>query len=86
MYNMMEVELFGYLQCRADQVRRSSTKLPSRLIPCHNTLTAVATMAPRKTYIIGVGKTKYEKPRNRIGYEELGLQAATKALLDAGIK
>ncbi|KAK9897152.1 thiolase-like protein [Cystobasidium minutum MCA 4210] len=42
-------------------------------------------MAPRKTYIIGVGKTKYEKPRNRIGYEELGLQAATKALLDAGI-
>lgn len=39
----------------------------------------------RKTYIIGVGKTAYEKPRNRIGYEELGLQAATKALLDAGI-
>jgi len=39
----------------------------------------------RKTYVIGVGKTKYEKPRNRIGYEELGLQAATKALLDAGI-
>jgi sterol carrier protein 2 len=43
-------------------------------------------MPSRKTYIIGVGKTKYEKPRNRIGYEELGLQAATKALLDAGIK
>jgi len=42
-------------------------------------------MPSRKTYIIGVGKTKYEKPRNRIGYEELGLQAATKALLDAGI-
>lgn len=40
----------------------------------------------RKTYVIGVGKTKYEKPRNRIGYEELGLQAATKALLDAGVK
>lgn len=40
----------------------------------------------RTTYIIGTGKTKYEKPRNRIGYEELGLQAATKALLDAGIK
>lgn len=43
-------------------------------------------MTARKTYIVGVGKTKYEKPRNRIGYEELGLQAATKALLDAGIK
>jgi hypothetical protein len=43
-------------------------------------------MPGRKTYIVGIGKTKYEKPRNRIGYEELGLQAATKALLDAGIK
>jgi len=39
----------------------------------------------RKTYVVGVGMTKYEKPRNRIGYEELGLQAAAKALLDAGV-
>lgn len=43
-------------------------------------------MAPRKTYVVGVGCTKYEKPRNRIGYEELGLQAAVKALQDAGVK
>lgn len=38
-----------------------------------------------KAYIIGVGMTKFIKPRNTYGYEELGLEAAAKALLDAGI-
>ncbi|KLT46138.1 putative sterol carrier protein [Cutaneotrichosporon oleaginosum] len=38
-----------------------------------------------KSYIIGVGSTKFEKPRGERDYDELGLEAAVKALLDAGI-
>lgn len=38
-----------------------------------------------KVYIVGVGMTKFIKPRNTYGYEELGLEASVKALLDAGI-
>lgn len=59
-------------------------------------------MAPRKTFIVGVGMTAcgycaralglkltppstVAKPRNLIDYPELAVEAATKALLDAGI-
>lgn len=69
-----------------------STTLPSSIIFRQGPTTTINCTLPstmrqqRKTYIVGVGMTKYEKPRNRIGYEELGLQAAAKALLDAGVK
>ncbi|TNY22088.1 thiolase-like protein [Rhodotorula diobovata] len=39
----------------------------------------------RKAYIVGVGQTAFEKPRNRVDYPELAVEAATKALLDAGV-
>ncbi|GAA5994111.1 uncharacterized protein JCM10292_001878 [Rhodotorula paludigena] len=45
-------------------------------------------MAPtqtQKAYIVGVGQTAFEKPRNRVDYPELAVEAATKALLDAGV-
>lgn len=42
-------------------------------------------MAPRKVFIAGVGCTAFEKPRNRRDYPEIAVEAATKALLDAGI-
>ncbi|KPV77423.1 uncharacterized protein RHOBADRAFT_51278 [Rhodotorula graminis WP1] len=41
--------------------------------------------ATRKAYIVGVGQTAFEKPRNRVDYPELAVEAATKALLDAGV-
>ncbi|RUP49338.1 thiolase-like protein [Jimgerdemannia flammicorona] len=40
---------------------------------------------PTKAYVIGVGMTKFLKPRGEVDYPEMGLEAATKALLDAGI-
>lgn len=42
-------------------------------------------MPARKSYICGVGCTAFEKPRNRRDYPEIAVEAATKALLDAGI-
>ncbi|KAL8277963.1 hypothetical protein RQP46_009595 [Phenoliferia psychrophenolica] len=42
-------------------------------------------MAPRKTFIIGVGMTEFCKPRGEIDYPELAVEAATKSLLDAGV-
>ncbi|KAI0771012.1 thiolase-like protein [Trametes elegans] len=44
-------------------------------------------MAPKgqRTFIIGVGCTAFIKPRGQRSTEEMGLEAATKALLDAGI-
>ena len=38
-------------------------------------------VSDNKAYIIGVGMTKFIKPRDTYGYEELGLEAAVKALL-----
>lgn len=40
-------------------------------------------VSDNKAYIIGVGMTKFIKPRDTYGYEELGLEAAVKALLDS---
>ena len=36
-------------------------------------------------YVLGVGMTKFVKPRNKIDYTELGYEAGIKALLDAQI-
>ncbi|GAA5902282.1 hypothetical protein JCM6882_000491 [Rhodosporidiobolus microsporus] len=40
---------------------------------------------PRKAYIVGVGSTAFQKPRGLVDYPELAVEAATKALLDAGL-
>ena len=39
----------------------------------------------RATYVLGVGLTKFVKPRGRIDYTELGWEAGVKAMLDAQI-
>lgn len=36
-------------------------------------------------YVLGVGLTKFLKPRNQVDYPELGFEAGVKALLDAHI-
>lgn len=36
-------------------------------------------------YVVGVGLTKFIKPRNLVDYPELGFEAGVKAMLDAGI-
>ncbi|KAI8085022.1 thiolase-like protein [Halteromyces radiatus] len=38
-----------------------------------------------KVYVIGVGMSKFIKPRGEIDYPEFGLEAAVKALIDANI-
>ncbi|KAI6781754.1 Non-specific lipid-transfer protein-like protein [Emericellopsis cladophorae] len=45
-------------------------------------------MAPKKrspAYVVGVGMTKFIKPRGKVDYTELGFEAGVKALLDAQI-
>ncbi|KOS22287.1 Non-specific lipid-transfer protein [Escovopsis weberi] len=43
-------------------------------------------MAPNEpVYVLGVGMTKFIKPRGKVSYTELGFEAGVKALLDAGI-
>ncbi|KAK4228924.1 thiolase-like protein [Podospora fimiseda] len=44
-------------------------------------------MAPQKKpcYVLGVGMTKFIKPRGKVDYTELGYEAGIKALLDAQI-
>lgn len=45
-------------------------------------------MAPnpkQPVYVLGVGLTKFVKPRNAVDYTELGFEAGIKALLDAHI-
>jgi len=37
------------------------------------------------TYVVGVGMTKFIKPRGKVDYTELGFEAGIKALLDAGV-
>ena len=36
-------------------------------------------------YVLGVGMTKFIKPRGKVDYTELGFEAGIKALLDAQI-
>lgn len=45
-------------------------------------------MAPNpreNVYVIGVGMTKFSRPRHERPYTELGFEAGVKALLDAGV-
>lgn len=45
-------------------------------------------MAPKTkepVYVVGVGLTKFIKPRGLVDYPELGFEAGVKAMLDAGI-
>ncbi|KAI0809210.1 thiolase-like protein [Irpex lacteus] len=43
------------------------------------------TLAVKRSFIIGIGCTAFIKPRGKRATEDMGLEAATKALLDAGI-
>jgi len=36
-------------------------------------------------YVLGVGMTKFVKPRGKVDYTELGFEAGVKAMLDAKI-
>lgn len=42
-------------------------------------------MAPTNAYVLGVGMTKFLKPRHERTYHDLGFEAGVKALLDAHI-
>lgn len=42
-------------------------------------------MSTNKVYVIGVGLTEFLKPRGKVSYTELGLQAAVKALVDCNL-
>jgi acetyl-CoA acetyltransferase len=42
-------------------------------------------MTSPKVYVIGVGLTQFLKPRGKVSYTELGLQASVKALIDANL-
>jgi len=45
-------------------------------------------MAPKQrapVYVLGVGMTKFIKPRGKVDYTELGFEAGVKAMLDAQI-
>lgn len=44
-----------------------------------------ANPTPRPAYVLGVGMTKFIKPRGKVDYPELGYEAGIKALLDAQI-
>ncbi|KAL0075118.1 thiolase-like protein [Phycomyces blakesleeanus] len=42
-------------------------------------------MAPERVFVIGVGMSKFIKPRGKVDYTEFGLEASVKALNDAGL-
>lgn len=53
-----------------------------------SSVNAKVTMAPRTKqpcYVLGVGMTKFIKPRGKVDYTELGFEAGIKAMLDAKI-
>ena len=39
----------------------------------------------QNAYILGVGMTKFIKPRGQVDYPEMGFEAGVKAMVDAGI-
>ena len=43
------------------------------------------TSQPGPAYVLGVGMTKFLKPRGKVDYPELGYEAGIKALLDAHV-
>ena len=45
-------------------------------------------MAPKQkdpVYVLGVGMTKFIKPRGKVDYTELGFEAGVKAMLDPSL-
>ncbi|KAF8475007.1 sterol carrier protein 2 [Kalaharituber pfeilii] len=42
-------------------------------------------MSNQPVYVLGVGLTKFIKPRGKVDYPEMGYEAGVKAMLDAGI-
>ena len=42
-------------------------------------------MSVQPVYVLGVGLTKFIKPRGQVDYPEMGYEAGVKAMLDAGI-
>ena len=54
----------------------------------HRLTRSMTTMDDRKVgraYVLGVGMTKFIKPRGKVDYTELGFEAGIKAMLDAKI-
>lgn len=49
------------------------------------TPTPSLSMSPPKVYVVGVGMTHFLKPKGKVSYTELGLQATVKALVDANL-
>jgi sterol carrier protein 2 len=45
----------------------------------------MAAAKPSRVFVVGVGMTPFLKPKPARDYPEMGLEAATKALLDAGV-
>ncbi len=45
----------------------------------------MSTTSSTPVYVLGVGLTKFIKPRNQVDYTELGYEAGIKSLLDAGL-
>lgn len=41
--------------------------------------------AKENVYVVGVGMTKFIKPRGLVDYPEMGFEAGVKAMVDAGI-
>ncbi|KAF2227270.1 putative nonspecific lipid-transfer protein, mitochondrial precursor [Elsinoe ampelina] len=62
----------------------SSTRFPNPT-PDHRPRTTMAPKTSAPAYVLGVGMTKFVKPRGKIDYTELGFEAGIKALLDAQI-
>lgn len=42
-------------------------------------------MSVQPVYVLGVGVTKFIKPRGQVDYPEMGYEAGVKAMIDAGI-
>ncbi|KAI9028807.1 thiolase-like protein [Phycomyces nitens] len=42
-------------------------------------------MAPERVFVVGVGMSRFIKPRGKVDYTEFGLEASVKALNDAGL-
>lgn len=65
---------------------RASPLFPSvyELTSCSTSL-IICSLLILSSPVVGIGMTKFDKPRGERDYPELGLEAAVKALTDAGI-
>ena len=67
-----------------DFLQLSSFHLPTSAL--FNSPSFIMGQKPRSAaYVLGVGVTKFQKPRPQVDYPELGFEAGVKALLDAHI-